>query len=60
MVVVDKLTKIDHFIPMKMADTIANIAKIYIKEISRLHGIPKEIVSEQRYKLYFKFLERII
>jgi len=31
MVVVDKLTKIDHFIPMKMDDTIANIAKIYMK-----------------------------
>jgi hypothetical protein len=27
MVVVDKLTKFSHFIPMKMVDTIANIAK---------------------------------
>jgi hypothetical protein len=32
---------------MKMVDTIANIAKNYTEEISRLHGIPKEIVSNR-------------
>jgi hypothetical protein len=46
MVVVDKLTKSTHFVPVKMIHTIANIAEIYMREIARLHGIPKEIVSD--------------
>jgi hypothetical protein len=47
MVVVDKLKKVAHFFPIKMTHTVANIAKIYMREISRLHGIPKEIVSDR-------------
>ena len=33
----------------------AKIAKIYMKEISRLHGIPKEIVSDRDPKFTSKF-----
>jgi hypothetical protein len=44
MVVVDKLTKVAHFIPVKMTHKETNIAEIYMKEIARLHGVPKEIV----------------
>ena len=45
MVVVDKLTKVAHFIPVKSTHKETNIIDIYMKEIVRLHGIPKEIVS---------------
>lgn len=45
MVVVDKLTKVAHFILVKSTHKASNIAKIYMKEISVLHGIPKSIVS---------------
>jgi hypothetical protein len=45
MVVVNQLTKTAHFFPVKMTHTAANIAKNYMREISRLHGIPKVIVS---------------
>ena len=45
MVVADKLTKETHFIPVKTTHKETHIADIYMKEIARLHGIPKDIVS---------------
>jgi transposase InsO family protein len=47
MVVVDKLTKVAHFVPVKTTHTAANIAEIFMKEIARLHGIPRTIVSDR-------------
>jgi hypothetical protein len=47
MVVVDKLTKATHFVLIKTTHTATNIAEIYIRDIARLHGIPKEIVSDK-------------
>ena len=45
MVVVDNLSKEAHFIPVKTTHKAANIANIYMKEVAKLHGIPKAIVS---------------
>jgi hypothetical protein len=45
MVVMDKLTKASHFILVKKTYKATNIAKINMKEVARLHGVPKEIVS---------------
>ena len=45
MVVVDKLTKASHFMPVKSTYKAYAIAKIFMKEIFRLHGLPKTIVS---------------
>jgi hypothetical protein len=42
MVVVDKLTKETHFIPVKTTHKEKNIAKINMKEVVRIHGVPKE------------------
>ena len=47
MVVVDKLIKVAHFIPVKATHKAANIANIYMKEVARLHGIPKAVVSDR-------------
>jgi hypothetical protein len=47
MVVVDKLTKVAHFVHVKKTHTITNIADIFMKEIVRLHGIPRKIVSDK-------------
>jgi hypothetical protein len=55
MVVVDKLTKAAHFIPVKMTHKETNIAEIYMKEIARLHGVPKEIVSDRDPKFTSNF-----
>ena len=47
MVVVDKLSKAAHFIPVKTTYKAANIADIFLKQIFRLHGIPKVIISDR-------------
>ena len=50
MVVVDKLTKVAHFIPVKSMYKTDDIAKIFMKDIFILHGLPKEIVSDRDVK----------
>ena len=50
MVVVDKLTKAAHFIPVKSTYETGDIAKIFMKEIFKLHGLPKAIVSDRDFK----------
>jgi hypothetical protein len=47
MVVVDKLTKDVHFIPLKNTHKAADVADIFIKEVARLHEIPKTIVFDR-------------
>ena len=46
MVVVDKLTKESHFILVKSMHKADDIAKIFIKDVFNLHGLPKAIVSD--------------
>jgi hypothetical protein len=46
-VVVDRLTKVAHFIPVKTTYTSARLAKIYMNRIVCLHGVPKSIVSDR-------------
>jgi hypothetical protein len=46
-VIVDRLTKSAHFLPVKTKFWPPQYAKKYIAEIVRLHGIPKTIVSDR-------------
>jgi hypothetical protein len=55
MVVVDKLTKATHFIPLKTTHRAADVADIFLKEVSRLHGIPKTIMSDRDPKFTSNF-----
>jgi hypothetical protein len=55
MVVVDKLTKASHFLSVKTTHTMANIAEIYMREIVRLHWIPRTIVSDRDTKFTSNF-----
>ena len=45
-VIVDRMTKIAHFIPVKMTYSLDQLAQIYIDEIVSLHGVPTSIVSD--------------
>ena len=54
-VVIDKLWKEAHFIPMKSTYKAVNIADIFLKEIFRLHGIPKAIISDRDVKFIGNF-----
>ena len=60
MVVVDRSTKAAHFIPVKTTHKEANIANIYMKEVARLHGIPKAIVSDRDSKFTSKFWKGLL
>jgi hypothetical protein len=44
-VVVDRLTKSAHFIPISINYSVAQLVKIYIHNIVKLHGVPSSIVS---------------
>ena len=46
-VVVDRLTKSTHFIPVKTNYSSAVLAKLYMSRIVCLHGVPKKIVSDR-------------
>ena len=54
-VVIDKILKAAHFIPMKSTYKAMNIADIFLKEIFRLHGIPKAIISVRDVKFTGQF-----
>ena len=55
MVVVDKLTKESHFISVKSTHKIDDIAKTFMNEIFKLHGVPKAIVFDRNVKFTSNF-----
>ena len=54
-VVVDKLSKATHFIPVKSTYKVVHIVDIFLTKIFRLHGIPKEIISDRDTKFTINF-----
>jgi hypothetical protein len=46
-VIVDRLTKVAHFIPVKMTYSSAKLTELYMSRIMCLHGVPKKIVSDR-------------
>ena len=55
MVVVDTLTKASHFIPVKSTFGTAQVADVFLKEVVRLHGVPKMNVSDRNAKFIAAF-----
>ncbi|KAJ9562283.1 hypothetical protein OSB04_007443 [Centaurea solstitialis] len=47
MVVVDRMSKYAHFVPLKHPFNAQTVAAAFVKEIVRLHGIPATIVSDR-------------
>ena len=45
-VIIDRLTKLTHFIPIKIDYSMDQLAEIYVDEIVRLHGVPLSIVLD--------------
>lgn len=45
LVVVDRVSKSAHFIPLKSPFTVQTVAKAFFSEIVRYHGIPKTVVG---------------
>ena len=46
-VVVDRLMKYAHFFAISAHYTAAQVAELFFRDIFRLHGLPKTIVSDQ-------------
>ena len=46
-VIVDRLTKSAHFIPVKSTRSASSLSEIYMREIVRLHGVPLSIVCDR-------------
>ena len=45
-VIVDRLMKSAHFLPINVEDSLETLAQLYVDEIVRLHGVPVSIVSD--------------
>jgi len=46
-VIVDRLTKSSHFIAIHNSWEVERVAQLYVKEIIRLHRIPKHVVYDK-------------
>ena len=46
-VIIDRLTKLAHFLPIRNSDSLDKLAQLYVREIIRLHGTPVSIISDR-------------
>ncbi|WVZ52135.1 hypothetical protein U9M48_003223 [Paspalum notatum var. saurae] len=58
-VVVDRLTKVAHFIPVNTTYSGAKLAELYISRIVCLHGVPKRIISDRGSQFTSRFWEQL-
>jgi transposase InsO family protein len=58
-VIMDRLTKVAHFIPVKTTYSGPQLAELYMLRIVCLHGVPKKIVSDRGMHFTLTFWERL-
>ncbi|WVZ52959.1 hypothetical protein U9M48_003957 [Paspalum notatum var. saurae] len=58
-VVVDRLTKVAHFIPVNTTYSGARLAELYISRIVCLHSVPKRIISDRGSQFTSRFWEQL-
>ena len=58
-VIVDRLTKSAHFIPVRMDYSMDRLAELYVDEIVRLHGVPLSIVSDRDPRFTSRFWKEL-
>ena len=57
--VVDIFSKMTHFIPSKKTFDLVHVTDIFFKEIIRLHGVPRIIISNRDNKFVGYFLRTL-
>jgi hypothetical protein len=58
-VIIDRLTKTAHFLPVHTTYNAKKYAEIYLDQIIRLHGVPKTIISDRGAQFIAQFLEQL-
>ncbi|GJS24991.1 putative reverse transcriptase domain-containing protein [Tanacetum coccineum] len=54
-IIVDRLTKSTHFIPIRETDSMETLTRLYLKEIVSRHGVPISIISDRDSHFTSKF-----
>jgi hypothetical protein len=57
--IVDRLTKVAHYIPIKTTYSRPQLAELYMSRIVCLHGVSKKIVSDRGTRFTSMFWERL-
>ncbi|KAI5356493.1 hypothetical protein L3X38_009389 [Prunus dulcis] len=58
-VIVDRLTKSAHFLPVRANYTLNKLAQLFIDEIVRLHGVPVSITSDRDPRFTSRFWTKL-
>jgi transposase InsO family protein len=58
-VIMDRLTKVSHFIPIKTTYSRPQLAELCMSRIVYLHGVPKKIVCDRGMQFTSRFWERL-
>jgi hypothetical protein len=58
-VIIDRLTKTAHFLPVHTTYSAKKYAEVYLDQIVRLHGVPKTIISNRGTQFIARFWEQL-
>jgi hypothetical protein len=58
-VIIDRLTKTAHFLPVHTTYSAKKYAEVYLNQIVQLHGVPKTIISDRGAQFIARFWEQL-